>query len=108
MKKMVVKAASTNFSTVKMVVAHLAEIEPVLRKVVERRLDPKEALMEAVDSIDLPYLGLDFNEPDSFTFDDLLEEVVYHNANKGENDYIFFLSVDGKTYINNIDESVDL
>ena len=75
--------------------------QPELRSITVDGDDLKETLMEFADSIDLPYLGLDFEEPDEFGYQDLIDAIVYNNENRGEYDYIFKLEVNGKVVINN-------
>ena len=81
--------------------------QPELRSATFEGDDLKETLMEFADSINLPYLGLDFGEPDEFGYQDLIDAIVYNNENKGEYDYIFKLEVNGKVVIN-ITSDIDI
>ena len=62
--------------------------------------DVKQAIMDAVDNfLNLPWLGLDFNEPDTFDLDRLIDAIQYHNEVDVDYDYIFLLEVNGTAYI---------
>lgn len=99
MKKFV-KAASASASKVKIVYAKgLDTSNPELRSMTVVGASPKEALMGAINVLDLHYLGLDFNEPDEFSFGELIDAVVYQNGQYVEDDYIFSLDIDGENYI---------
>ena len=93
--------ASANQCLVKIIYCHdINSATPELRSMTITGFDEKDALMKAIDTIDLPFLGLDFNEPDSFTYDDLVDNLIYYNENTGNiTDYIFQLTVDDDVVI---------
>jgi len=98
--------ANRRTSEAKLIYSQLGFRCPDLRSMSGVGLDPKEALMDAIDSIDFPYLNLDWEDPDSFTFEELLEKIEHFNENKDGYDYIFYLSIDGKVYIDFVEEAV--
>ena len=76
--------------------------EPLLRKMTVKGKDLKETLMAVADNyLALPYLGLDFNEPDTFTVDELIDRIVYCNGTEVDMDYIFLLEINGDPILDN-------
>lgn len=75
---------------------------PNLRSMTVKGTDLKETLMNAVDLLALPYLGLDWEDPDSFDMEDLIDAIQYNNDSRNES-YIFYLEINGKPIIDNVE-----
>lgn len=101
MKKFV-KAASSRESVVK--ITYIKGLDTPyleLRSMTVRRPYQKDALMEALEHLDFPYLGYDFNEPDTFDSQDLVDAIMYNNGTDVSSDYIVVLDINGEKYIDN-------
>jgi len=101
MKKLV-KASKSNSVVKVRYCSGLDSPQPILESFTVTGGDPKEALMGAINNLNFGDLGFDFNEPDEFSFDELLDQLIYENGESIENDYIFSLDINSKNYINNI------
>ena len=78
---------------------------PNLRSMTVKGTDLKETLMNAVDLLALPYLGLDWEDPDSFSIDDLIEAIQNNNTSRNTADgyaYLFYFEINGDAIIDNI------
>lgn len=76
--------------------------QPELRNIAIDGSDLKSVLMQFASDTYLSYLGFDFDEPDSFSDQELLDAIMYNNENVGEFDYIFKLEINGDIVINNL------
>lgn len=104
--KKYVKAAK-NYITIR--ATYSADLEltecPTLRSMTVKGADLKQTLMDAVDSLALPYLGLDWEDPDSFSIDDLIEAIQNNNTSRNTADgyaYLFYFEINGDAIIDNI------
>lgn len=100
--KRIIKAASTQ-TTIRVIYCEgLATQEPVLGTVTVNGSDLKETLIRVADDyVALPYLHLDFDDPDSFTSEELIEAINYYNGSDVDMDYIFLLEVNGEALVDN-------
>ena len=99
--KISVKAASGG-RVVKVIYSDgLATAQPELRSMTVTRPDAKLALMDAIEHLEIPYLGYDFEEPDEFSIAELIDAIQYQNGSDVEADYIFLLEINGEAYIDN-------
>lgn len=62
----------------------------------------KETLMAAIDMVNLPYLGLDFSEPDEFDYQELVDAIMYNTNQDPEHDVLLLLEVNGDKILNSI------
>lgn len=101
--------ASSSLIKVKAIVCHGMDTqEPTLQTIVVSGSDYKEVLIELADhQLVLPYLHLDFNEPDTFTAEELADAIVYYNGTEVDMDYIFLLEVNGQALLDNTENKVN-
>ena len=62
----------------------------------------KETLIAAIEMINLPYLGLDFSEPDEFDYQELIDAIMYETNQDPDHDVLFLLEVNGNKILNSI------
>ena len=99
--KRIIKSA-TGSSKVKITYIHgLNTNEPELRSMSVSRNDTKEALLVAVEHIDISSLEDELNDVDEISVEDIIDTLVYENGSDADSDYIVLLTVSGQTYIDN-------
>lgn len=101
--KRVVKAANSDKTVIKVIyMSDNNTTIPTLHSFTLTGTGYKETIMDAVDNyLNLPYLSLDFNEPDTFTVDRLIDAIQYYNEVDVDYDYIFKFEVNGEAIIDN-------
>ena len=101
MKKMI-KAASGE-AVVKVIYMSASGFDPTptLKKVRVKGSDEKDALLTAIDNLNIP--DIDLEDIEDATVDDLALEIEYNNTIQPELDYIFLLELNGKKLIDNTD-----
>ena len=89
--------ASSNKVEVKVVYAHgFSRALPELRTLTSKGKDLKEALIKALDHMDIDVEDLEDRDGQ-----EILDDIMYYNENNGNYDFIFLLEVDGDAYIDN-------